>query len=286
METTEHVFHLDDKISTDYSGYNQLSKFYHYCLTVDHNSTINIDFSNVSFFDGNLSALLLAIVYYLKKNYNHTFTTDANVIKERFEVLLRNGFINTGEPVSDNRKSTVPIHAFDCNDKEGFYNYIETELLLHRGIPSSLINSLRDRIIEDLLEIFCNTNHHANTQDPFFVGGQFYPTKGLLKFTMVDLGSGFLPRIHQVTRGRVSTNLDSILWALEGNSSKTVLDNCPGGLGLKGIYNYCKNNKGTLQIISNNGFWSSEYENTIFERGRTLQTPFLGTTINLFFKKD
>ena len=125
-----------------------------------------------------------------------------------------------------------------------------------------------------------------DTTDPFFVGGQYYPRQGYLKFTMVDLGDGFLPRIKKVTADKITTNVDAILWALQGNSTKIVLDQCPGGLGIQSMYRYCLEHKGVLQIISNDGFWSSDLENTIFESGRALPTPFLGTTINLLFQKD
>jgi hypothetical protein len=279
------VFRLEDKIVTGYSGYNQLSRFYHFCLSQSHETQIHLDFANVDWFDGNLCALLSAMAFYLNKTLGHSFTTDEAQIKERFDVLFRNGFLKTGETVFDDRQSTVPIRAFDCNDKENFCKYVDNELLAHRGIPTSLDNSLKEKISEDLLEVFCNTHHHANTADPFFVGGQYYPRQGCLKFTMVDLGDGFLPRINKATGGEITSNLNAILWALDGNSTKKTLDDCPGGLGIRNMYKYCKEHNGVLQIISNNGFWSSDLENTIFEGGRELPTPFLGTTINLFFQK-
>ena len=285
METVERkVFQLEDKIVTNYSGYNQLSKFYHFCLKQPAETSIHLDFANIEWFDGNLCALLWAIVYKLKGTHRHTFTADEKVIKKRFDVLFRNGFFQSSEPVYDDRQSTIPIQAFNCNDKEAFCNYVDHELLAHRGIPKSLNAELKEKISEDLLEVFCNTHYHANTTDPFFVGGQYYPFQGYLKFTMVDLGDGFLPRVKKATAGEITTNVDAILWALKGNSTKKILEHCPGGLGIKSMYSYCLQNKGVLQIISNNGFWSSDLQNTIFEGGRELTTPFLGTTINLLFQ--
>lgn len=280
------TFSLEDKIQTNYTGYNQLSRFYHFCLAQQTPSNFHLDFTNVEWFDGNLSALLLAMVYQLKKKFGHTVTTDAATIKQRFDVLFRNGFMNGGElPVYDDRESTIPIRAFKIDDSEGFCHYVDNELLTHRGMPESLTMGVKEKINEDLLEVFCNTHHHANTTDPFFVGGQYYPKQGFLKFTMVDLGDGFLPRINKATAGTIETHLDAVLWALAGNSSKKILDNCPGGLGIKDMLKYCRKSGGVLQIISCDGFWSSDLENTIFEEGRVLPTAFIGTTINLFFKK-
>ncbi len=282
----KHSFQFEDKINTNYTGYNQLVKFYHFCQEKPPQSTIHLDFTNVEFFDGNLSALLLAITYKLNKINGHSFSADTEMIKNRFDVLYRNGLFKDDNPIKDDRESTVPIQFFETNDKEGFCEYVEKELLCHRGMPKEINNELKSKISDDLLEVFCNTHHHANTIDPFFVGGQYYPTSGVLKFTMVDLGDGFLPRILKATNGEIKDSLKSIEWALEGNSSKLALDHCPGGLGIKNMYKYCKDSKGILQIISGNGYWSTELENTVFQGGRILPKSFVGTTINLFFKKS
>lgn len=279
------TFKLEDKIITNYSGYNQLSRFYQFCLEHASESKFYLDFSDVEWIDGNLCALLLAMGYNLNKKFGYIITTSEEIIKERFDVLYRNGFMNGGAPARDDRNSTIPIRAFEINDKEGFCNYVGNDLLMHRGMPKDLTNELKEKINEDLLEVFCNTQFHAKTTDPFFVGGQYYPKQGLLKFTMVDLGDGFLPRISKATSGKIHTDLDAILWALQGNSSKIVLEDCPGGLGIKNILKYCQRSHGVLQIISGNGFWSSDLENTLFEKGRELPISFTGTTINLFFKK-
>lgn len=276
-------YSLEGYIKTGYGGYNKLCSFYHFCLGHPNGTHFSLDFTRVEWIDGNLCALLLAIVYHLNKTYGHTITTDMDVIKERFSVLLRNGFLKSEDYPHDDRQSTVPVEYFSPEDKEGFNNYLQYSLLTHRGMPSNLTDTLKEQIKEDILEVFCNTNHHANTQEPFFVGGQFYPKIGILKFTMVDLGDGFLPRIQKATQGKITDCLSSILWALEGNSSKNFLDNCPGGLGITSMKKYFAENNGVLQIISGDGFWSSDLSGSVFEGGRTLKNPFLGTTINLFF---
>lgn len=231
----EATFQLEDRILTNYSGYNQLARFYNYCREHAAATNFYLDFANVEWFDSNLSALLLAMAYHLRERYGHTFSTDSKVIKERFDVLYRNGFMNGGAPTYDERDSTIPVRAFNIDDKDGFCEYIENALLAHRGMNEGLTPSVKEKIIDDLLEVFCNTHHHANTSAPFFVAGQYYPKSGILKFTMVDLGDGFLPRISKATNGKIDSEVDAILWALEGNSSKKALDNCPGGLGIRGM---------------------------------------------------
>lgn len=130
------VFHFSDQIKTNYTGYTQLSRFYHFCLGHPPNSTFHLDFTNVEWFDGNLCALLSAMGYYLNRNFGHTFTTDTQVIMKRFDVLYRNGFFAGDSNVVDERQSTVPIHCFNCSDLNGFCNYIENKLLNHRGVST------------------------------------------------------------------------------------------------------------------------------------------------------
>lgn len=277
------VAQLTDVIDSSYSGYKKLVNFYHDCRDYT-NETISIDFYKLDWIDGNQSALLEAILYKLSKENGLTFSADIDFLKRKFDVLFRNGFINTGEKIEDDRKSTVPMKSFNCSDKNGFIRYVEGELMQHRGMPA-LKNKVKDQIIEDIIEIFCNAHLHANTTDPFFVAGQYYPKMGELRFTMVDLGDGFLPRIQNATHGRVTTSLEAINWAISGNSSKLALSHTSGGLGLKNIHKYCKENYGTLDIVTGDGYWSSSYQNTIFTGGRQIGiSPFVGTALNLTFQ--
>lgn len=279
------VVQLTDRIDTSYSGYKKLLDFFNTCRDYT-NQTIHIDFYNLEWIDANKCALLEAILYKLNKENGLTFATNGEFLKEKFDVLFRNGFIKTDEKVDDTRKSTLPSAHFDCTDKDGFIKYLETELMTHRGMPK-LAPELREKIIDDLIEVFCNAHHHANTDDPFFVAGQYYPTAGVLKFTMVDLGDGFLPRIRKATDGQVDKSIDAISWALKGNSSKLALENTSGGLGIQGMYKYCKNHQGQLDIITGDGYWSTSHKDTIFEPGRTIIGPtFAGSTINLVFNSN
>lgn len=276
---------LTDQIGTSFSGYRKLVRFYQECA--EHtNDTVSIDFYDLEWIDGNQAALFDAILYKLTKDNGLRFSTDFEFLKKKFDVLFRNGFLVDGEAIEDDRKSTVPVKNFSCEDKKGFIQYVERDLMKHRGMPTSLSKKVREKIIDDLIEIFCNAHHHANTKDPFFVAGQYYPRAGELRFTMVDLGDGFLPRIEKATNGKITTSLEAISWAVKGNSSKLAIDGTSGGLGLKGIHKYCTANEGVLDIATGDGYWSSSYANgTIFSGGRSLGPDiFAGTAINLTFQ--
>ncbi len=278
------VFKLTGNIDTDYNGYKQLIGFYHFCRDFS-NTTIHLDFYNLNWVDANLCALFDAILHKLIKEQNLTFATDMEYVRGRFDILFRNGFLSDGSAAIDIQKSAVPNASFSCDDKDGFCGYINQQLIKHRGMPW-MSSEIEEKIQDDLLEVFCNSHHHANTKDPFFVAGQYYPRLKTLKFTMVDLGDGFLPRIKTATNGEIQTDLEAIHWALSGKSTKLFFDKTSGGLGITSMYDYVREHNGVLEIISGNGYWSSTFSNTlIFKDGRQIEKPFVGTMINLFFRQ-
>lgn len=271
------TYYFTDIIQTDYQGYSILGDFFDTCQRLGKHATIYVDFKNLKWFDSNLSALWGAILYYLKQNLKQNFyTKDIDIVRNKFDVLLRNGFFKFDGKIIDNRESTIPYKEFDTEDKDGFYSYVENDLLKHRGMSDEI--KLKEDISECLMEIFVNTQCHANSQWPFFASGQYYPQAQLLVFTMVDIGEGFLPKVQNCTHGKITSEVDAILWALKGNTTKGLY--LPGGLGLRLLNKTCKQYNGSLQILSNNGYWTS-----VKNRSEIIKKPFKGTTISLFFRK-
>lgn len=268
-------------ISTDANGYSQLVNFYHEAKR-HSKELIALDFYEITWFDGNMAALLASIIYKLNKENGLTFSTDIKYIKQKFDVLIRNGFLLFGDP-SDDRKTVMPIKSFQKSDSLGFIAYIETNLMQHRGMPT-LSPQQQEQIKDDLVELLSNIDYHSNTTDPFFVCGQYYPEMEYMVFTMLDLGDGFLPKIQTATNGKVSTSENAILWALRGQTTKPVHENVPGGLGIRNIHNYCKQNGGKLHIVTGNTFWRSDWACQTSTGCSHLQNSFMGSMINLFFK--
>ncbi len=279
MTENKPVIAIVGPLYTDYSGIKRLFEFYHKAKDY-YNTTIYLDFYHLEWFDANLSAIFGSILSKLSTENNLVFSTDLNFLEDNFNVLFRNGFLNSENVNVDEQKSTVCFKSFNPKDKEGFVSYIESDLLVHRGMPS-LSEEQKDKILESLIEVFCNIQIHSKSESDFFVCGQYYPTKGVLIFTMVDLGVGFLPAIHQKTNGSVSNSYDAILWALvKRNTTKTT---SPGGIGLFDLYNYFKDSKGNLQIITGDTFWSIDMEQTLLKKF-IFPSPYIGSILNLVFK--
>lgn len=272
------VLSLEGELYTNFSGVKQLFQFYHRANEFT-NTTIYIDMYHLSWIDANLSSLFSAVLFKLGKENNLQFSTDLTFLKNKFDVLFRNGFFITSEKIPDDRESTVVLKEFNSDQDSEFITYIKDDLLNHRGMPNFSPN-VKEGIMNELVEVYSNIGLHAKTTFPFFVCGQYYPKQGALNFSVVDLGVGFLPAIKEKTRGEVDTDYKAIVWALK--KGHTTKRDSPGGLGLFNLRDYCKKNNSNMQIITGNTFWSSEFETTIFDY-REFPNPFVGTIINLLF---
>ncbi|NJN77724.1 MAG: hypothetical protein HC803_04835 [Saprospiraceae bacterium] len=246
---------LKGSIHTGIRGYNKIIGIYHEAK-VYKNTEISLDFSGMTWIDANLCSLLNAIEYRLKAENNIDFVTDFDYLyNNNFDVLFRNGFLKDPDfDGHDYRGSTVQLTEFGRSDKSRFLRYINNDLMFHERMPR-LDDDLFDKIIEDLIEVYCNYEYHAKTAAPFFICGQYYPTHKVFKVSMVDVGVGFLDAIQNVTQGRISTHAAAIKWAVQGNSTKEK--NIPGGLGLQGILDFCYKTGGKLEIVSGDAYWKS-----------------------------
>lgn len=272
----------NNTISTDINGYNSIIQFYNFANKFN-NCTIKLNFDAINFIDANLSSLLSAIIYYLKINNNINTYIDFSTFKGDLNILIRNGFTkqisqNSNFNPIDNRASTIPLKTFKFIDADGFCDYIEKDFLNQRGL-NNIESKKKEKLLNSFIEIFSNVELHANTDKPIFVCGQFFPTQQELKFTLVDLGDGFLKKIVEYTKQdeRITKASEAIDWAVKGNSTKK---DAKGGTGLKSIMNYCVFNSGSLHIISDGCYW--DFTN----RTKNIFTTnlFTGATINLIFR--
>jgi len=271
------VIKIEGALYTDFSGIKRLFNFYHLANEYS-NTTIFIDFFDLVWFDANLSAILGAILHKLSIENNLSFSTDLNFLETKFDVLFRNGFLNSSNVSIDDRKSTVAFKNFKLDDKSGFISYIEDDLMVHRGLPV-LSDNQKDNIIESLIEVYCNIQIHSKADYDFFVCGQYYPSKNILIFTILDLGIGFLPAIMEKTHNKIQTSYEAIKWALLKKNTTKV--NCPGGIGLYDLHSYFLTS-GDMQIISGDTYWSISMDKTLMGK-HTFQNPFVGAIINLCF---
>jgi hypothetical protein len=274
----------EDSIYTDVSGFRQLLRFYEECRKFSH-TKIYIQLDNVLWLDGNLCAILGALLYRLKKEQNLEFCIDADQVARKCGILFHNNFIPIDQNLSSYKKqSCIPYKGFYSKQKDEFMDYLEHELLVHPAMPK-FSELTKEKLIDDLTEVYANIDKHAETDDPFFVCGQYYPRKEMLHFTICDLGVGFFKKINERKPDSIKSCGDAILWAVKGNSTKP---DAPGGSGLKNLHEYLDGNLGGLQVYSGDAGWCSKTMkiSTLFPTGITnLRNNFRGATINLEFSK-
>lgn len=277
-------FSLTGKIETDFKSHAQILELFHHANKF-RNCWFKIDLTSLTWIDANQSALLLILINHLKKNNGIKFFIDYQTLRNDLNILSRNGFAyhavhdKNGFQQYDSRESTVPIKAFKVEDADSFVEYIEGSLLKHRGLEG--INSIEKvKVKNSYFEIFDNVGIHSNTSAPVLACGQFYPDAGTLKFTLVDLGDGFLKKISEFTKGNenIVKAKDAITWAVKGGSTKKE---ARGGTGLKGILSFCMKNGGELHIASDNCYW--HFKNKSIDN-HEIRKPIRGATIHLVFR--
>jgi hypothetical protein len=274
-------YSIPGDLRTSSNGFTKLMNLYHHALD-NPGVTFQLNFGSISFFDANMSAVLLAVLDELKADNQNKFIVNDQQIGERCEILRRNGFTSNVEgaanPHEDVRKTTVQLMTFRPTDADRFVMYIENDFLKHRGLEGKLLQPQIGKIKESYLEIFANVDLHAETNRPLYTCGQYYPTKREFKFTLTDVGVGFLKKIT-TKYPHVKTSSEAIDWALKGHSTKS--GTTQGGTGLMGILRYCLEARGEFHIVSGDCYW-------VFTGTKIVRFPlikyFCGTTVHLIFR--
>jgi len=270
-------------IDTNNRGIDELLQFYHFAKAQPPYTKITLNLSNLTKFDANLSAVLLAINHRIKRQKKYLFVE----IPGHINVLFRNGFVGHMQgkgddpAIFDNRDSTIPLKTFMKSEDESFCSYLKKDFFGQRGlddVPAQHKTALRSHFEE----IFTNVGLHAETEELVYTCGQFFPVEKVLKFSLLDLGVGFLKKIQPVSNGKVTCDREAIDWAtFGGNSTKDKKLHGPGGSGLKDIRDYCSQNSGSLHIVSGTCYWTI-VNGKLFSY--VLSRPFEGVMVNLIFR--
>jgi len=267
---------FSDRIKTNAEGFQQIiSKFNEVCDYKE--SIIEIDFSDVSFFDANFAAIIGVYLERLEELGNiiiFSFTKNSEKVQH---TLQRNQFlVQRGYPsLVDNFNTCVPYRKFRSVDAAGFQQYIITDFIGIEGFPK-MTADLGKKMVESVYEIYVNATTHGQCNYIHACGQVFIrnPEKPL-QFCIVDSGKNIKENVSEHF-GKDICSTDSILWAMElGHTTKV---NETGGLGLGLIFEFVKLNRGILQVVSHDGFYQFKGGNVTTTR---LNSPFPGTIVNL-----
>lgn len=262
-------------LNSDLAGYIYLADLQNDIKKATDLKQLSVLFFKRDFIEGNLFAVLGAILPNYPKIY-FSFKKKFWGLYSIERLLQRNGFLNYyGENhTHDCNDTTIQYKIFKKYDRLSFAKYILTDVFKVGAFPR-MSDPAKKKIQTGLLEIFDNSITHGQT-DKVFICGQYYPNKGLLKFTLVDLGITIKNNIFYCM-GIKFSGPESISWATS-DANTTRRGNTPGGLGLKILRKFLKMNGGSLQIVSNDGFWE---DSPLGEKKALLPKQFLGTIVTV-----
>jgi len=271
-------YKLPNKIENNYQSFSSLINLYQALMEL-FVEDVFIDFSNTKYLEANLSALTGAIFDDTKVFVNINFE---NFQPQVQKILQKNDFLsNYGyAKIEDKYDTTIKYKKFKSIDTQPFYKYINDELLTMHDFPK-MSEYFRKDFAKSLLEIFVNANIHANC-DYVYTCGQYFPNKKDLYFTIVNTGTTIKKNVNNFFKRNDICGKKAINWAVQKNT--TTKQGISGGLGFETVRNFIRQNKGALQIISDDGYRSENIYGKISMK--EFSKSFIGTVVNLKIKMD
>lgn len=270
------------EIKTDKIGIEQLLDYYSF-YSFRRQNGCKLDLTSIDSMDANLSAIVLALNRKLALQFGYY---PKLTVGSGQGIFFRNGLIShingdgNNNKYPDDRDSTVPLRTYGQNEYDDFERYIGVDFLKHRSVEH-ISHALKKDLKHHYLEIFTNVGLHANTSEAIFTCGQYFPAQSILKFTLVDIGDGFLPPINRATSGKITDSKTSIVWAATDFNSTKDPQFGPGGSGLKELRTFCDKNNGSLQICSGDGY-------VTFIKGKAIEQKlkhkFPGAIVNVILR--
>jgi anti-sigma regulatory factor (Ser/Thr protein kinase) len=263
------------KINPDFGSYQQLINFYQKYKECQYET---IELSLTEFFAANMSSPLGGILDKLSENFNDIHFK--NITEDIGLILLKNEFLSYYgyDKYFDGNNTTIKFLKLNLTSSRLFYSYVVKDLL-NKSELLNLSSGLKKKMAEAIYEIFVNAQMHSETKN-VYTCGQLYPKINTIHFTITDTGIGFKNRIMKSKNINLSS-IDAIKWAVNGKNS--TKENVPGGLGLTILKEFVDLNKGSIQIVSDDGFYQHSMGNDQF---CLLDGSFPGTIVNLQFKTD
>ena len=263
---------LPHRIGSNQRGFASLANVYQQVKPCQFGK-IQLDFQKTTWFDANMLAMLGAIM-------ESAWTNDFDIVnlgpdQEKIFKKTRYSYFG-GESLPDQHQTTVEYRKSKVSEIGSFEKYLEKKLLAHREMPR-MSALLRKKIKESILEIFNNAKMHGNCEFVFSCG-QYYPRKGRLDFTIVDIGNTIRKKVRDYS-GREVSGKRAIEWAVREHTT-TRKGDIPGGLGFTLIRDFLCKNEGKIQIASADGYW---YEEGRISPSKDLNVFFGGTVVNLEF---
>ncbi len=183
--------------------------------------------------------------------------------------------------------TNIPLKANSLILQE-FHSYFITQFM---GKVANLSPKLQKKILQKIFELFSNVFRHSDSALGLFCSGQFYPKQNKFNFTIVDNGVTIKRNVNRYLSQQFIQNrtiqdkllgkkfenisaVEAIKWALIDENSTTG----SGGLGLSLLMELINISKGSIEIISGNGYYGIKNAE---KNSKELKKSFEGTIISI-----
>lgn len=269
-------------------------KYFDHIAETAKDEMLLVDFSKASFIRNHYLAIIgmgLEVVQNRAIKVAVIKPNDKTVLN----AMTRIGFLavfGDGEDGPDTYKTmirytNIPLENYDASFA-AFHEYFKEQFT---GKVANLSPKLLYKILQKIYELFSNVFRHSESALGLFCSGQFYPKSEQFKFTIADNGITIKTKVNryllrEFLKNRTTADkifgkkfepisgVDAIKWALEDTHSTTG----QGGLGLSLLMDLITISGGSIEIISNDGYYSIKdgVENT-----KKLEESFEGTIVSI-----
>lgn len=195
--------------------------------------------------------------------------------------LEQNGFAYAmGATTGPWRGNSVPYRQDLTTDKNSIIDEYLSAEWLGRGWVNISAN-LRYAIVGQMWEIYQNAFEHSITSVGVLSCGQHYPQLSELRLSIADFGIG-IPANARSINPTINPS-ESMRWAFMKGTTSKQNSSVSRGLGLDLLKDFIRINRGSLEVISHNGY-AKITDNT--ESYEILNSWFEGTLVNIGLQCD
>ncbi len=167
-------FVIPNRVSSDFIGFNYLATLNQQFESLEFEQ-ISIDFSDNTWFEANLCAVLGAILLEAGDRFNEI--TIVNLANKQKDIFSRNHFLASlgGVKIADYNDTTIKYRRNKMSEDKLIKEFLYKELINKHDFPK-LSSAAKNEIIRSIFEIYSNAIIHGDCTEVFSCG-QYYPRK-------------------------------------------------------------------------------------------------------------
>lgn len=231
-----------------------------------------IDFQNVEFVEGNLSALLMIAVLQLTDIRDILINLHPNVKC----LFSRNNFGKyiMGYCEEDTEKTSLDTWIYQNGEDEEKLNTYVYSYFEHERINSLINETLKDQIVNAIFEIIANIFQHSG-QSYILMAGEFFPKEKKFHISIGNVGNNIIENV--LNKHPNFSSKEAMEWALEYPNTTKKSDTL-GGIGIAVLERFLESNHGKLSVVSGNIYYENDNCN---KKIKDIGYDFPGTIVTL-----